>query len=230
MAVDDDRDATPAPPTPIRVLVVDDHRAVADAIALAIGGANDLVCVGTAHHVEDAFALTEQLEPDVVVMDVRLGDGDGVELTARLTRRFPALRVVILTAVVDHGLLQRAADAGASGIFPKDGSLADVLSAVRSASVDNLVVHPSLLRRLAKGPTQGSRPALSLTAREQDVLTLMADGRDSAQIARHLGISLLTCRGYVKSLLTKLDAHSQLEAVVVATRLGLVRVGEDRPR
>ena len=228
MAEDNDLDAGRALPAPIRVLVVDDHRAVADAIALAIGGASDLICVGTAHDVRDAFDLTERLAPDVVVMDVRLGDGDGVELTARLTRLFPALRVVILTAVVDHGLLQRAADAGASGIFPKDGSLADVLSAVRSARVDNLVVHPSLLRRLAKGPTQGSRPALSLTAREQDVLTLMADGRDSAQIARHLGISLLTCRGYVKSLLTKLDAHSQLEAVVVATRLGLVRVGEDR--
>jgi DNA-binding NarL/FixJ family response regulator len=230
MAEDHDLDSARALPAPIRVLVVDDHRAVADAIALAIGGASDLICLGTAHNVEDAFALTQRLEPDVVVMDVRLGDGDGVELTARLTARFPELRVVILTAVVDHGLLQRAAEAGASGIFPKDGSLADVLSAVRSARVDDLVVHPSLLRKLALRPTPGPVSVLSLTSREQDVLTLMADGQDSAQIARRLGISLLTCRGYVKSLLTKLDAHSQLEAVVVATRLGLVRVGEDRQR
>jgi DNA-binding NarL/FixJ family response regulator len=224
----EDSDAAQAPVAPLRVLVVDDHRAVADAIALAIGGASDLICVGTAHDVKDALALTEKLAPDVVVMDVRLGDGDGVELTARLTRRFPALRVVILTAVVDHGLLQRAAEAGAAGIFPKDGSLAEVLSALRSSRVDDLMVHPSLLRRLATRPAQGPLPAVSLTSREQDVLTLMANGHDSAQVARRLGISLLTCRGYVKSLLTKLDAHSQLEAVVVATRLGLVRVGEDR--
>src|SRR5450631_1162640 len=103
MAEDNDLDSGRALPAPITVLVVDDHRAVADAIALAIGGASDLICVGTAHDVRDAFDLAERLAPDVVVMDVRLGDGDGVELTARLTRLFPALRVVILTAVVDHG-------------------------------------------------------------------------------------------------------------------------------
>lgn len=211
---------------PTTVLVVDDHRTVADAVALAVEREPDLTCVGTAHSAAEAVALARRLKPDAVVMDVRLGDGDGIVTTAELVAGQPGLRVVVLSAFVDQALLVRAAGAGACALLPKDGSLSDLIEALRSSRGDGFVVHPTLLRALMRtGPDSGA-PLRRLTQREQDVLTMLAEGDDATTISRKLGISVNTCRGYVKSILAKLDAHTQLEAVVLATRLGLIRVSD----
>lgn len=169
--------------------------------------------------------LVEALGPDLVLMDVRLGEGDGIAVTAQLTAAYPLLRVVVLTAHSDTALMQRAADAGACALLPKDGSLPDMLAALRGARRGGLVVHPALLRTLvASQPARGGYlPAL--TAREVDVLRMLAAGLDTRATAKALGISLSTCRGYVRNVLSKLGAHSQLEAVVIATNHGLVSVG-----
>ena len=203
------------------VLVVDDHRTFADLLALALAGQPDLHCVGTAHSAEEGLALALSLQPDVVVVGVRLGSADGLEVTARLTAMSPGLRVIVLTAQATQALLERAVTAGACCLVPKNGSFQEVLSAVRSARRGGFVVHPALMRDIS-GTRQVTQPAPQLTLRERDVLDLLADGHDARAIARALGISLHICWGHVRSLLTRLNAQSQLQAVANATRVGLV--------
>jgi len=208
------------------VLVVDDHTTFSDLLAMALGNEPDFACVGTAACVEKALSMADELRPELVIMDVRLGDGDGIAATAELTRAYPDLRVVVLTAHIDTALMQRAADAGACCLLPKDGSLPDMLQALRSSRRGGMVVHPALLTTLMRSRTPRRADSLPpLTRREREVLRLLADGSDARAIANVLGISVNTCRGYVKSLLLKLGAHSQLEAVVIATNHGLVSVG-----
>ena len=206
------------------VLVVDDHTTFSDLLALALDREPDFTCVGTAASVSEALAKVEDRRPDVVLMDVRLGEGDGVAATAELTRTYPELRVVILTAHIDTALMHRAADAGACCLLPKDGSFPNLLESLRCSRREGLVVHPALLRSLIRSQPQENVTIPVLTPREREVLKMLADGLDARAIATHLGISLHTCRGYVKNLLLKLDAHSQLEAVVIATSRGLVRL------
>lgn len=212
---------------PMRVLVVDDHRTFTDLVCLALGGEADLVCVGTAHTAEEALAAVAHEEPDVVLMDVELGVDNGLDLTARLVAARPALRVVVLTAHADAAVMRRAAVVGACALLPKDGSLPDLLEGLRQARRGELHVHPVLLRTLmADQDHTGQAPPPTLTPREMHVLRLLAEGRVVTEIARELGISVNTCRGYVKTLLAKLGAHSQLEAVVLAGSHGLL----DAPR
>jgi DNA-binding NarL/FixJ family response regulator len=220
--------STSATRTITTVLVVDDHTTFSDLLAMALDSEPDLTCVGTAASVTEAFVKVDERRPDLVIMDVRLGEGDGVTATAELTRIYPELRVVILTAHIDTALMQRAADAGACCLLPKDGSFSDLLEALRSSRREGLVVHPALLKTLIMSQPQRDVMIPSLTRRERDVLKMLADGLDARAIARNLGISVNTCRGYVKNLLLKLDAHSQLEAVVIATNRGLVSVGPSR--
>jgi DNA-binding NarL/FixJ family response regulator len=214
----------------LRVLVVDDHLTFAELLVRALDSEPDLHCVGHAQSAEDARRQVAELSPDLVLTDVRLGpDGeDGISLTSTLTTSYPDVLVVILTAFADGDLVRRAAAAGASGIVPKNGSLSEMLDVLRRARSSSLVLHPELLGSLLRPPRPAPEPAAaasSLTVREQQVLELLAQGLDPRAIARRLGISVNTSRGYIKTLLMKLDAHSQLEAVVTATRLGLIWVG-----
>lgn len=214
--------------SPSRVLVVDDHQTFTDLIALALGGEDDLECVGAAHDAAGARDLVAALSPDVVLMDVNLGGDDGLDLTAELLRERPELLVVVLTAHGDAEVMRRATRAGASVLLPKNGSLPELLSGLRGARHGALVVHPELLRTLVIAvPEPPGRPAPPmLTPREQAVLERLAGGRTVTMIARELDISVHTCRGYVKTMMAKLDVHSQLEAVVVGVMHGLV----DAPR
>jgi DNA-binding NarL/FixJ family response regulator len=206
------------------VVIVDDHRVFAELLALALKAEADFECVGHAQSVSDGAALVESLQPDIVVMDVKLGDGDGIAATAELTARYPNLRVVVLTAYVEQQLLQRAAAAHACALLPKDGELVGMLQVLRTAKRGGFSVHPELLRRLVgRAETPKQRPP-ALTRREQEVLQMLAAGLDARLIAREMSISVNTCRGYVKSLLAKLGAHSQLEAVAIAMRHGLINV------
>jgi DNA-binding NarL/FixJ family response regulator len=212
-----------------RVLVVDDHRTFADLVVMALAAEPDLDCVGAAHDAARARAMATELRPDMILMDVNLGADDGLDLTAELVAARPELRVVVLTAHGEPRVMRRAASVGACTLLPKDGSLPELLSALRTARTGSLVLHPALLRVLVAEETEAAHaglPLSPLTAQEQRVLELLGAGRDVRRIARELQISVNTCRGYVKSLLAKLDAHSQLEAVVVAGMHGLI----DAPR
>lgn len=214
---------------PRTVMVVDDHRTFADLLQVALSTEPDLHCLGVAYDIDSGLAMVEAQLPDLVVMDFQFaGDKrDGVVATSAITSRHPETRVVMLTGHPDPTLLKRAADAGASSLMPKDGSLPDLLLALRTARGGGLVVHPTLLKTLVTGhrPTRPT-PQTALSRREHDVLAMLMIGLDARAIADQLGISLSTCRGYVKTLLRKLDAHSQLEAVAIARRQGLVNADD----
>lgn len=210
---------------PVTVLVVDDHQTFTDLVRMALDAEPDLECVGTAHTVAVARVLAARHRPDVVLMDVNLKSDDGLDLTAELLAARPELRVVVLTAHGDKRVMKRAAVAGACALLPKDGSLPELLASLRGARAGEFRVHPALLHALVvedpdPGPLAGTGP--SLTPRERRVLELLAQGRDVRGIARELAISVHTCRGYVKALLSKLGAHSQLEAVAAARAQGLL--------
>jgi DNA-binding NarL/FixJ family response regulator len=209
------------------VLVVDDHTTFAELAEFALAAEPDIDCVGTAYSVADALAKARALRPDVVVMDVHLGDGDGVAATAELTEDLPDLRVVILSAHLDDAVVQSAAEAGASAVLAKDGSLGDLLHAVRTCTRGHLLVNRQVLALRSAVPAQARADSIRqpLTPREQEVLQMLGSGAGVHVIARELGISLGTCRGHVKSVLTKLGAHSQLEAVVLAMQHRLIQVG-----
>ena len=212
-------------PAPVhRVLCVDDHRSFVEALHLAIGDEPDIECVGMAGSVDAALVLLDERHPDTVLLDVDLAGDDGIEGIAALHARRPGVRVIVLTGMADLRTLQVALAAGARGFVSKDRPLDEVLDAIRAPADGGPVVGPGTLQGLTPEPRAadavGGPP---LTRREAEVLGLLADGLDIRRIAATLHISVHTCRGYVRDLLGKLGAHSQLEAVVIAGRLGLVR-------
>lgn len=209
-----------------RVLVVDDHRVVAETFRMAIDIEDDLECVGLASTVEEAVARVVDLSPDVVLMDVRLPGVDGIEGTRRIKALRPAVRVLIVSAYTGVDVVARAAAAGASGVLTKEGALADMVKALKTAGGSGMIVDSLALDQpVTPGWTKASGAARKLTERETEVLALMSQGQNPKSIATRTGISLDTARGHVRSILAKLDAHSQLEAVVIAAREGLIRLG-----
>ena len=215
----------------ISVLVVDDHRSFGEAIGIAVDVQDDLTCLGVAATLSEGLRMVDQHRPDVVLMDVRLPDGDGIEGTRLVKERAPATDVLVLTAHTDLEVMTRAATVGASGFLPKETPVADVLHAIRTAaSGAAMLVEATALGAILQQirdpqppvPTPDPGATLGLTQREREILGLLGEGMDPKTIARNLEISVHTCRGHVKSILAKLNVHSQLEAVVVAARQGLL--------
>lgn len=215
---------------PLRILVVDDHRSFAELLSLALSAEPDLECVGIAASGSAAVALARDLVPDIVVMDIEMPRQDGLAATRRLREIAPEAVIVVVTAHRDPQWVVRASQAGASAFVPKNGSLPEMLDVLRRARPGGMLVAPSAF---ADAPAAGSPvPAATadipaLTQREHDVLVWLGRGMAPKAISRVLGISLNTCRGYVKSLLAKLGVNSQLEAVVKAQHLGLIELPDD---
>jgi two-component system response regulator DesR len=194
-------------------LVIDDHRVFTDTLALSLDLEPDLCCVATAQSARDGLAKAAAIEVDVAIVDLDLPDASGIDVVAGLRELRPAMRVLVLTAHPRADLASRAVAAGAAAFLPKDTALREILSAIRTADPARPVVD---------APRQ---PAVALTAREYDVLRQLAQGRDAHRCATALGLSLYTTRDHIKALMGKLSAHTQLEAVVAADRLGLISVG-----
>ncbi|MGY1692294.1 response regulator transcription factor [Geodermatophilus sp. SYSU D01105] len=216
-----DRSAFPPPP---RVLVVDDHRTFAELLSGALEAAG-MEVLGTAHSAAQAVAMAGDLQPDIVVMDIEMPRQDGLSATRRLREVAPDAVVAVVTAHRDPEWVVRATQAGASAFIPKDGSLAEMIDVLTRVQGGQMLVAPSTF---SAGAVPGGRPVPvneprpNLTRREQEVLDCLGRGMQVKAIARVLGITLETCRGYVKSLHVKLGVRSQLEAVVKAQQLGLL--------
>lgn len=197
----------------LSVLVVDDHRVFADLLAHALGHFADVTEVRIATSVADARRELVDYSPDVAVLDVRLGDGSGLDLIAPATARTGA-RAIALTGHPRRAECERALALGASGYLAKDGDFATLTTAVRHATADQPMIaaisYPEEM--LADG---------SLTQRERDVLLRIVDGQDAARIAGELSLSVFTVRSHIKSLLGKLGVRSQVEAVALASQSGL---------
>ena len=211
-----------------RVLIVDDHSTFSELLSLALSSESDFACVGTASDIASAVALAGRYRPDLVVMDIQLGQESGLDATRRIRAVVPEAVVVVVSAHREADWVVRAAQAGASAFAPKSGSLTEMLSVLRGARNGTMLVAPSLFKAAAAAVPTSSQVPEKLTSREQEVLVLMGQGIAPSAIARLMNISLNTCRGYVKTIHAKLGARSQLEAVVKAQRLGLIEATDAR--
>lgn len=214
----------------VRVLVVDDHRTMAEALGAALSNRDGIVVVGVATSAGEAVAMAADVTPDVVLMDLRLGAGeDGIEVGAQIRRNHPDARIVMLTAFPDPEAIARAAAAGACGFLEKSVPVEEVVDAVSRARDGDLLLDQRTLSYVLAAAAADRDPLVDrvrLSAREDDVLRLLGEGLDPTAISRDLSISIHTTRGHIRNLLRKLEARSQLEAVVKAMRAGLI----DPPR
>jgi DNA-binding NarL/FixJ family response regulator len=208
---------------PVRVLIVDDHEVLAASLAMVLDGEPDITTVGIAGTLARARTLIVSATPDVVLLDHRLPDGDGVAAIGELRSLRPSVAIVILTASAADHVLAAAIDAGAAGFVSKTRGLAEVTAAVRAAAAGEAVISPELLVRLLPRLQRGQQPARTeLTEREREVLGLLAEGLSNAAIAESLTVSVHTVRNHIANLSAKLGAHSKLEALSIAVREGLL--------
>lgn len=213
----------------IRVVLADDQPLIRAALQMVITDTADLEVVGEAGNGAEAVRLTEELAPDVVVMDLRMPGMDGIEATRMITTGTISTRVVVLTTFDDDDYVYGALHAGASGFLVKDMALDDILAAVRIVAAGDALIAPSVTRRLIKEfadrPT--ARPPRraelgGITDREREVLTLVGSGLSNAEIADQLCISIATAKTYLTRLLAKLDARDRVQLVILAYEAGLV--------
>jgi DNA-binding NarL/FixJ family response regulator len=210
-----------APPT--RVLLVDDHQLMASTLQLALENESDIRVVGLARNLAEARTALASTHPDVVLLDQRLPDGDGVAAIPDLYKMRPDTQIVVLTANTSEAVLVAAVEAGAAGFVTKTGTIEEVVGAVRAAATGDTVIAPALLGRLLARVVRHERGIGSdLTPREREILELLAEGLSNAAIAERLHVSVYTVRNHVANLSTKLGAHSKLEALSIAVREGLL--------
>ena len=211
----------------ITVAVVDDHLMVAEMLSLVITSQDDMRLVGVAHGVAEAITLVGAEQPQVVLMDFSLPDGDGIEAVKVIVEHWPSTHVVMLSGSDADDLLGRAIEVGCVGFIAKNRPVEDVLRAVRSASRGELLFSASelsaLLGRLRRSSSQSAE---WLTSRELEVLKLLAKGHSTEGIASQLFISINTVRNHVGRILNKLGAHSKLEAVAIAARDKLINLND----
>jgi DNA-binding NarL/FixJ family response regulator len=215
----------------IRVLVADDQALMRAGFRMILDAQDDLEVVGEAIDGADAVRQFERLEPDVVVMDVRMPTMDGIEATRQLAQRDPAARVLILTTFDLDEYVYEALRAGASGFLLKDRPPEELVAAVRVVAAGDALLAPSVTRRLieefAKRAPVVSRDDLAeLTDREREVLVLIARGLSNAEIATALFVAETTVKTHVGHVLSKLGLRDRAQAVVVAYESGLVQPGE----
>ena len=217
----------------IRVLLADDQTLVRGGFRMILRAERDIDVVGEAADGAEAIALARELDPDVVLMDVRMPNVDGIEATRRIMDGSEhAPRVLVLTTFDLDEYVYEALRAGASGFLLKDALAADLLSAVRVVARGDAVVAPTVTRRLlaryvGKGPAHRTQAASldALTDREREVLTLVAGGLANAEIASRLYLGEGTVKTHVHRILAKLALRDRVQAVVYAYESGLVRAG-----
>ncbi len=207
---------------PIRVLIVDDHQALATSLGHVLDGEPDMMSVGVVHTLAEARERIVAAAPDVTLLDRRLPDGDGVAAIGRLRALRPTMNVVVLTASVGDDVLVQAVEAGAAGFVSKTRGLAEVTAAVRAAAEGEVTISPELLSRLLVKLSGSPGPGASLTRREHEVLSRLALGLSNAAIAEELTVSVHTVRNHIANISAKLGAHSKLEALSIAIRRGLI--------
>ncbi|HKS98447.1 MAG TPA: response regulator transcription factor [Rugosimonospora sp.] len=212
----------------IRLLIADDHPMVRKGLSALLGLDHDIWPVGEAADGREAVELAHRLRPDLVLMDLLMPGVDGMAATATIRRELPDVQVLILTGYLDDHLVLGALHAGAVGYLLKDADAEELHRAVRAAAAGKVQLSPAVAARLVRD-ADVPRGVPRLTPREEQVLTLLARGRDNRQIARELNIGPQTVKTHVSSILSKLNAQSRTQAALYAMRVGLVPVSEPAP-
>jgi two-component system, NarL family, nitrate/nitrite response regulator NarL len=214
----------------IRVLFVEDHRLLADSLSALLGREPDIEVVGIAGTVAEAKVLAKE-RLDVVLMDYHLPDGTGAEATRAIKARWPAARVVMVTALTDDETVLESIQAGADGYLTKDRAAEEVVLAVRAAYAGETLLPRSVIveiaRRVQAARERGDdrRVVEPLTPRELEVLRALTEGLSTPEICAQLYIAPNTLRTHVQNIMGKLRVHSKLEAVSFAVKHGAIQVG-----
>jgi DNA-binding NarL/FixJ family response regulator len=213
----------------IRIVIIEDHPLMAEGLRALLSDEADMEVVGVAASVAEAVAVANAARPDVILTDFRLGDSTGAEAVQLIRQLLPDIVALFLSAHDSDAVVAAAVEAGASGYLLKTESPELVVSAIRRAAGGEILVPARRLadllaqRRRAERHVEARRRAIeAITARELEILMLMASGRDNAAIAQELSIAYTTVRSHVRSVMAKLEAHSRLEAVVKAAELGMI--------
>ncbi|MEU6969276.1 response regulator transcription factor [Kitasatospora aureofaciens] len=210
---------------PVRVFLLDDHEVVRRGVHDLLDGEPDLEVVGEAATAEQALVRVSALRPDVAVLDVRLGDGDGVSVCRELRSRMPDLACLMLTSFDDEEALLDAVMAGAAGYVLKQISGTDLVAAVRTVASGRSMLDPGAATRLLNRLRSDAEPARpvtagpALTAREQEVLALIGEGLTNRQIGERLYLAEKTVKNHVSRLLAKLGVERRVQAALIATEL-----------
>jgi len=214
----------------IRVLLADDQGLVRAGFRMILRAEPDIAVVGEAADGREAVEQARELAPDVVLMDIRMPDLDGIEATRRVTALDPPARVLVLTTFDLDEYVYESLRAGASAFLLKDAPEQQLVAAVRVVADGGSLFSPSVTRRLIEQFARAASPAAAaladLTPREQEVLRLVARGHSNADIAAELVVSEHTAKTHVASILQKLDLRNRVQAVVFAYETGLVRPGD----
>lgn len=206
----------PVRATVIQVVIVDDHALVRHGTAQLLGAEEDLEVVGQAGTAEEGLRLLGQLRPDVALVDVNLPGTSGLELARRASTLYPNVRVIVVSAYDDYAYVTEALEIGVSGYLLKTASGSELVDAVRAVADGVFVLDRALSGRLARRWRSAPGGPDALTAREADVLRLLARGLSNKHIATQLGLGLRTVEGHVSSVLTKFGVSSRTEAVLYA--------------
>lgn len=199
----------------IRVLIVDDHAVVRRGLEQLLGVADDIEVVGSASDGADAIEQAAELVPDVVLMDLSMPTVDGIEATRRITAELEGVAVIVLTSFAAHSKVLDALEAGASGYILKDSTPDEVLAAVRAAHAGGAPLDPNAARVLLESQ-RGRKPATRLSARETEVLGLVATGLANKQIARRLGITERTVKAHLTAVFQQLGVTDRTQAALWA--------------
>jgi DNA-binding NarL/FixJ family response regulator len=203
-----------------RCLIVDDHSVVRQGLDLLIGDLEDLEVVGQVSNGEEALQAVEQLQPEVVLMDVRLPGIDGVSAVKRIHQAAPGVKFVIFSAYGDKRLLSDAIAAGARGYVMKGSPPEDLLRAIRTVADGKAFVDPSLSPALLMTDVMdGDQP---LSEREREILQLLAEGFHTEEVARRIGLSVETVKSDTKRVIAKLQADTRTHAVAIALRQAII--------
>ncbi|AZM91578.1 response regulator transcription factor [Streptomyces sp. W1SF4] len=214
----------------VRILLADDQPLVRSGLRVLMADQPDLEVVGEAATGAEAVRLVKDVDPDVVVMDIRMPGMDGIEATRLITADRATTRVLVLTTFDEDDNVYGALRAGASGFMVKDMALDDILAAVRVVAAGDALIAPGVTRRLIADfvgrpeavPERSARPVEGITEREREVLALVGHGRSNTEIAEDLFITVATAKSHVSRLLTKLGARDRVQLVITAYETGLI--------
>lgn len=210
----------------MRILLVDDHTVMREALAFYLEGAQNLRVVAQAGSAAQAREVAARVDFDVAVLDIGLPGEDGVSLLQHLREEEPGLPVVLFTGITDVEVVRRALDAGATVYVPKVATQDDLIAAIHAASEGRSWIHPAVSESLVKllsRPAAADGPGGELSPRELEVLHLLAEGLTNREIAERLVVTVDTTKSHVSAILGKLDVKTRTRAAAVARERGLLR-------
>ncbi|MFN3556013.1 MAG: response regulator [Bacteroidales bacterium] len=212
----------------IQVIIVDDHKLVTDCISLFLKGARNIEVVGVSHSGKEALAMLKKVTPEVILLDISMPEMSGIQLTETIKKKFPEIKILILSMHSDYNNISDAIDAGADGYVPKDVSSEELVEAIETVSKGKNYFHSTISEEIVKNyatKRQNSNNILpQLTKRELEVLQLFAEGYNNSEIAEKLFLSVRTIESHKNHILQKTNMKNSVELIKFAIKNKIIEI------